>query len=64
MRGVLMCGGFQDNYLLEIRGDVREGLTTTEESGESLGDSNEKVYYVIRELQTTSLEKDIGADGE
>ena len=41
----------KDNYLLEIRGDVREELRDTGETGESLEDEAEdgKVYYVVRE---------------
>ncbi|EIW70041.1 hypothetical protein TREMEDRAFT_29695 [Tremella mesenterica DSM 1558] len=42
----------KDNYLLEIRGDVREGLapsTEGEESMQSAADSTDKIYYVVRE---------------
>ena len=42
----------QDNYLLEIRGDVREGLANSGE-GESLESTrpsgSDKIYYVVRE---------------
>lgn len=41
----------KDNYLLEIRGDVREGLAPTgeEESLETAqGSAGDKVYYVVR----------------
>ncbi|RXK36244.1 minichromosome maintenance protein 6 [Tremella mesenterica] len=40
----------KDNYLLEIRGDVREGLapsTEGEESMQSAADSTDKIYYVV-----------------
>jgi hypothetical protein len=39
----------KDNYLLEIRGDVREGLRPTEEESlESVEASGDKVFYVVR----------------
>jgi DNA replication licensing factor MCM6 len=46
----LLIRTIQDNYLLEIRGDVREGLAPSEEESlESAEASNDKVYYVVRE---------------
>ena len=42
----------KDNYLLEIRGDVREGLRPTEEESlESSEGSSDKVFYVVRECK-------------
>lgn len=46
--------------MLEIRGDVREGLVPSSELESSAGDSN-KVYYLVRKYCSTLL-LPIGAD--
>jgi hypothetical protein len=44
--------------LLEIRGDVREGLAPEEESLESAeASANEKVYYVVRKWDLVTMRK-------
>lgn len=44
-----MTDGLQEDYLLELRGEVREGLRPTEESMESndTAEESDKVYYVV-----------------
>lgn len=40
----------QDNYLLEIRGDVREGLApSTEDESMQSAEAGDKLFYVVRE---------------
>ena len=40
----------QDNYLLEIRGDVREGLApSTEDESMQSAETGDKLFYVVRE---------------
>lgn len=47
--------------MLEIRGDVREGLVPSSELESSAGDSN-KIYYLVRKYCSTLLPLPIGAD--
>lgn len=46
--------------MLEIRGDVREGLVPSSELESSAGDSN-KIYYLVRKYSSSPLLQ-IGAD--
>ena len=53
----------RDNYLLEIRGDVREGLAPpTGEEAESMetaqGSAADKVYYVVRKCLAGNVGRD------